>query len=450
MNQDTIAAIATPVGVGGIGVIRISGAKSREILERLHDRGLEAATHPRTMALGRILDGGTVLDQGLAVFMPNPRSYTGEDTAELQLHGGSTIMNSVLQATLRAGARLAAPGEFTQRAFLNGKLDLAQAEAVADVITADSTAALRLAQTQLGGELSRRVDDLRAQIVGIIAELSAWLDFGDEDIGDVDRKDLVARVEHIRSILADWIAQSKQGRVMREGIVAAIVGLPNAGKSSLMNALVGYERAIVTDIAGTTRDTLEEVIEVDGVAVRLVDTAGMVQTTNRVEGIGVERAIKAAHSADIILVASHPGQKPADLADQIAALGKVMAPIVAVQTQIDAHRGDVSWPFTPLTTIKTSAITGEGLSELRKVISQAILIGSSAEVPLVANIRHIEVLNEAYSLLTGALEAIDQEAPYDIVVGQLQLSAESLAGITGVGVNQEVINAIFSNFCIGK
>ncbi len=443
---ETIIACATPPGSGGVAVIRLSGGGVRRLAIRLHSQGQVALERPRELIFGTILAGKKPIDQGLIVFMPAPHSYTGEDIIELQTHGSPAVVAATIAAGQAAGAHLAEPGEFTKRAYLNGQLDLAQAEAVAEVIAADTQAALALSQSQLAGALSRQIEELRGDVVAIVAELSAWLDFSEEDLADIDRFELTARIENIAQTIDRLVGHAKQGAVVRDGLLVALIGLPNAGKSSLLNALSGYSRAIVTEIPGTTRDTLAERIEVNGLGVRLIDTAGVSATKDRVEELGVRRALDAAQTAGLILLCASSDQ---DISRFGPALAKVTAPMLGVQTKVDIAKGKIEWPVTPLSIIKTSAKKGSGLNELRQAIYEMAL-GGNSELPLTASQRHIEAMAKAYEYLTETLEALDQDAPLDVIAGHLTLAAESLATIAGVNVSREVIDSIFSRFCIGK
>jgi tRNA modification GTPase len=444
-SGETIAAIATPPGSGGIGIIRVSGPESATVLRSLHAKADYAINHPRELTLGKITSGGAVLDQGLGVFMPGPRSYTGEDVAELQLHASLGVLRLVLEATLASGARLAEPGEFTRRAYLNGKLDLAQAEAVADLIAAHSASAVRQAGQNLAGELSKQVNDVRSEVVNLVAELSANLDFSEEDVPDMDGAKLHSRIVILIEKLNNWLTAAKSGAVMRDGFTVAIVGLPNAGKSSLLNALAGHERAIVTPIAGTTRDTLDETIEVKGLAIRLIDTAGLREGADTVEAKGIERARSAMNTADAVMMTASAKQDVS-----VLDVGNVSGrPLIAVQTKIDAEAGEIDWPVTPDYNLKTSAKSGAGIQELKLELYSAATNGGTAETAVTANTRHLEALTEARNCLVSAAEAARTQPP-DIVAADLGLAADALAAITGADVGQSVVDAIFSRFCIGK
>lgn len=451
-NQiDTIVALATPPGAGGIAVIRLSGPKAFRVAREIHSRAEGAEQKPRELVMGWAVDGDQRIDQSLAVFFPSPQSYTGEDVVELQLHGSMAAAGQIIDAACKQGARLAEPGEFTKRAYLNGKLDLVQAEAVADVINADTEAALRQAETKASGTVSKQLVALRQQIVGLVARLSADLDFGDEDLPDVDMLGLAGEVRAIRGQVADWLSQVQAAKLIHDGIRVAILGLPNAGKSSLLNALVGFERAIVTEVAGTTRDTLEERLVINGVGVVFVDTAGLRTSQDTIEAMGVARSHAASRQADVILLAASADQPSAELRREVTRLGLASdLPLVAVQTKHDAFPKAISWPLAAPKVLKTSAVTGAGLSDLRQAICEVGIGTINQETAVITSARQVACLQDCQRELARALAAIESGAPGDVVAGELTLAAEQLGGLLGQSVSQEVINEIFSKFCIGK
>jgi tRNA modification GTPase len=448
-KTDTIIALASAPGVAGVAVLRLSGPQAFGIAHKLHDGAAKAISQPRMLILGDLKNGKTLVDRAMMVAMPAPHSYTGEDVVEFQTHGSPAVVRLVLEAATAAGARLAEPGEFTKRAYLHGQLDLAQAEAVADVIHAETSGALSIAQTGLSGELSQNVEAARAGIVELVAELSAWLDFSEEDLAEIDRGELDKKIEKIGQEIYVWIKSAKQGALLRDGAVAAIIGLPNAGKSSLLNALAGYDRAIVTNIPGTTRDSLEERIEISGLLVRLVDTAGITESSDLVESMGVERARATLQSANVILLCASADQDMSKLKQLLIDDQADLKTIIGVQTKIDEHTTAITWPVGTQLTVTTSAKTGQGLDQLREALASVLMAEHPTSI-LVANGRHLAALEEGIANLVEAQMALKQGMSLDIVAGQLTLAAESLSTILGVSVDREVINAIFSRFCIGK
>lgn len=452
MNQtDTIVALATPPGTGGIAVIRISGPRAKAIGERLHNRGAKANHSARQLVLGNVMVGDELIDQAMIVTMPGPHSYTGEDIVELQLHGSNAVVNRTIEAVTSVGARLAEPGEFTKRAYLNGKLDLVEAEAVADLIAATTETARKQAELKASGTVSEQIQELRRQIVALTAELSANLDFGEEDIPDTNTEKLATQLVTIRQGINRWLDGAKTAGIIKDGLRVAIIGLPNAGKSSLLNALVGYDRAIVTEIAGTTRDTLEEHTSIRGLGVNFVDTAGLRQTQDLVEGMGVERSQGASRAAQLILVAASNDQDMGKLARQFEELnlGEGIN-VIGVQTKIDLHDEPIRWPMTIAASVRTSVKKGEGLDELQRVIYEQGIGQSDLESAAITSGRQIASLRNCRDELDAASTALEAGAPGDVIAGELMLAAEALGGLLGESVGQEVINQIFSNFCIGK
>jgi tRNA modification GTPase len=452
--DDTIVAIATPLGEGGVGIVKISGPEAVSILRRLFVPVVGAADglEPRRLALGHIRDPqtGDVVDEVLAVTMPGPHSYTRQDVVEIQAHGGIVPLRRILGLVLAAGVRPAEPGEMTLRAFMNGRLDLAQAEAVLDVVQARTEAALRVATEQLGGKLSVRVREARARLVDVLAYLEASIDFVEDEIPS---QDVVTPLRAIAVALEEILASADRGLIYRQGIRAAIVGRPNVGKSSLLNALLRGERAIVTPIPGTTRDTLEETVNVGGVPLVLVDTAGIrAETDDEVERIGVERSRAALERADLALLVID-GSQPLTEADwDIAALigGK---PALLVANKCDLPQLELAEDLLPsVPRLRVSALIGEGIEGLEKAIVELVFGGAvmAADTPLVSNPRHQASLKRALDHV-GAAEGgqLGGLSP-DLVAIDVREAVDALGEITGETVSEDLLEAIFSNFCIGK
>jgi tRNA modification GTPase len=434
---DTIAAVATPAGRGGIGIVRISGPAVAPIALALIGRLPEA----RAATFCRFHDArGEALDEGIALYFAPPHSYTGEAVLELQGHGGPVVTHAVLAAALDAGARLAEPGEFTRRAFLNGKLDLAQAEAVADLIDAASREAARSALRSLGGEFSAAIGALVAGLTELRALTEAMLDFPEDDVDRLHRKDAQARLAALRAGLADVLAKSRQGSLLREGVHVVIAGRPNVGKSSLLNRLAGEERAIVAAVPGTTRDALRESIQIEGVPFVVVDTAGLHASCDEVEQLGMQRTRHEMARADLLLLvldATDPREPEEDLplaGQRLTVLNKIdLVPGTAALRQADR--------------VQVSAKTGAGLDALRAALLAAAGWHSAGESVFLARERHLRALEQARVHLAAAAA---QEAQWEFFAEELRLAQEALGAITGRVSADDLLGEIFSRFCIGK
>ena len=439
--QDIIAAVATPRGKGGIAVIRISGAGAGKLLSGLF-RPCPAQIRPRYMYYGEFLAGDTAVDKGLAVLFQAGHSFTGEETLELHCHGGERVSELLLEAAIACGARPALPGEFTKRAFLNGRMDLSEAEAVGDMIEADSTAAVLLAKQALSGGLRERIEGFRDELTDMLASIEAGIDYPDELPEEETREDVLRRIAAMLEQVDGLIATYNRGRMRKEGISVCILGRPNAGKSSLMNALCGRDSAIVTDIAGTTRDVLHETVEINGLAVHLYDTAGLRGTDDRIERIGVERALKQAECADLVLYVTDGAQGITQEDEQtLAGLRNKGIKYAALMNKSDI----AGWRSAE--GISISALSGEGIDEVRSLIAQEA--GNTAEGLAIASLRHMEALSGCREALREALEA-GRFQPLDCVSIDLHEAWEQLGRITGQSVNEEIIDRIFSKFCLGK
>ncbi|WP_273430128.1 tRNA uridine-5-carboxymethylaminomethyl(34) synthesis GTPase MnmE [Chitinibacter tainanensis] len=440
--QDTIAAIATAPGRGGVGVIRISGRNLSALIAGLIGRELK----PRFAHFARFKAAdGAVLDEGLALLFPNPASFTGEDVLELQGHGGPVVMSMLLKRCIELGARHAQPGEFTKRAFLNGKLDLAQAEAVADIIDAQSEAAAKSALKSLDGAFSREVHKLVDELITLRMLVEATLDFPEEDIDFLEAADARGKLAGITAQLEHTLATATQGKLLREGMHVVLIGQPNVGKSSLMNALAGEDIAIVTDIAGTTRDTVRELLSIDGVPLHLIDTAGLRETDDTVERIGIERTWAAVEKADLalLLVDSREGVTAHD--QHILAKLPPKLKVLRVFNKIDLT-GEVPGVVAE-DEIHISAKQGVGLRDLKdKLLKQIGWQGINDDV-FIARERHLTAIRTAREHLHTADAAYLQ---IEILAEELRLAQNSLNEITGEFTSDDLLGVIFSRFCIGK
>lgn len=433
--RDTIAAIATPAGRGGIGVIRVSGP----LVPRIAAAVLGSVPRPRLARFGAFRDRhGEIIDEGLALHFPAPHSYTGEPVLELQGHGGPVVMQALLAACLDAGARLAEPGEFTRRAFLEGKLDLAQAEAVADLIDAASREAARSALRSLSGEFSAAIGTLQARLVELRALTEAMLDFPEEEVDALHREDAAARLEEARRGLGEILAKSRQGSLLRSGIQVVLTGRPNVGKSSLLNRLAGEERAIVTPIPGTTRDALREPILIEGVPLVVVDTAGLRESRDEIERLGMQRTQVELERADLVIAVLEASRGR----DELPHLPQRPARI-DVYNKLDLAPGFVA----PAGAVAVSAKTGEGLEALRQRILQTAGWSSSGEPVFLARERHLRALAEAATHLAAAA---GEARRWEFFAEELRLAHAALGHITGEFSADDLLGEIFARFCIGK
>lgn len=440
-----IAAVATAPGRGGIGVVRISGPALADMARLLTGRALQ----PRVATLAQFRDGtGAVLDQGIAIHFPAPQSFTGEDVLELQGHGGPVVMQQLLTRCLELGARLAEPGEFTRRAFLNEKLDLAQAEAVADLIEASTAAAARSAIRSLSGEFSQSIRHLVEGLIELRMLVEATLDFPEEEIDPLRDTDALVRLQRVRMDLSLLRKRAEQGRVLRSGLQVVLAGRPNAGKSSLLNRLAGEERAIVTDIPGTTRDALREVIQVEGIPLHIIDTAGLRATDDPVEKAGIERTWREIGQADVILQMVDVRTGP-DLADEdIDGRLPQGVPRIMLHNKTDLTGQPASrWQEGGRTHIALSALTGDGLPLLHEALLQVAGWHGHGEDVILARERHLNALAEAGDHLVTAERLLGQ---IEFSAEELRLAQEALSRITGEFSADDLLGEIFSRFCIGK
>lgn len=449
MNTDTIAAQATASGEGGVAIVRVSGADCEKIVSRVFRAKNGRPLQNRYLTFGYVVDGDRVIDEAMAVMMRAPHSYTREDVCEIQCHGSDALVRRILLLLLRAGARMAKPGEFTCRAFLNGRIDLAQAEAVMRMIRAGSDRAMDAAIRQMEGGVSAFVRVAREEITALLAELAAAIDFPDEVEETQTAHQVKARCTAICARL-ESSCDPRAGRIEDEGLRVVLGGRPNAGKSSLLNALIGGERAIVTDIPGTTRDTLTEAIQIDGLRVNLTDTAGLRDTGDAVERIGVARARKALDEADVrvlVLDGSEPiinedMEALCGLEPQIVALSKGDLP--AVVTDRDACEA-----FPAAQVIPVCALKGEGLDALRRALV-SFAPEDGAESSMLSQARHIEAAGRACESLRDAMRAIEDGMPLDMCAVDLSAALDCLGEITGETMSEQVIDQVFARFCVGK
>jgi tRNA modification GTPase len=458
--RDTIAAIATPPGVGGIGVIRISGSGAEGIARRLFHPSFPLpsfASH--RLYHGRIVapETGETLDEVLVSFFRAPRSYTGEDILEISCHGGPLVLRSVLLETLRAGARPAERGEFTKRAFLNGRLDLAQAEAVLDLITARTREGLSAAISRLEGRLSGRIEAIRSEIAGLLASVEAAIDFSGEEGGPETPEIALPAFQSVIDGIAALAATGRRGRIVREGIGIVIAGRPNVGKSSLLNRLLGENRAIVTPIPGTTRDFIEEALDIRGIPVRLTDTAGIRPPENAVEKEGIDRVRERLETADALLVLLDGNSPLAEGDGEILrqAAGK---PFLAVINKIDLpqHLDEAELrgrlPGNAPRPVRISAKTGEGIERLEEALHGLVLGAPEAEAPeaMVADLRQQASLEKAAESLARARDGLAGGLPAELIALEIRDALDALGEITGKTTPEEILERIFANFCLGK
>ncbi len=442
---DTIAAIATAPGRGGIGVVRVSGAGLLDLAERL--TGKRPQARRATMADFCAADG-VAIDQGILLYFPAPHSFTGEDVLELQGHGGPVVMQELLGRCLALGARVAEPGEFTQRAFLNDKLDLAQAEAVADLIDASTTQAARSALRSLSGEFSRQVHDLVDQLVELRMLVEATLDFPEEEVDPLHDTDVLPRLDRLRAGLGELRGRARQGSLLRTGLTVVLAGLPNVGKSSLLNRLAGEERAIVTDVAGTTRDALRETIQIDGIPLHIIDTAGLRETEDQVERLGIERSWREIARADVVLqiVDARAGVTPADQGVATRLPGGIERIVVENKcdlARVEARRFEAQGQVH----LRLSAKSGAGIELLHdELLRVAGWIGHGEDV-ILARERHLVALAESALRLDLAAGNMQQ---LELAAEELRLAQEALSTITGEFSADDLLGVIFSRFCIGK
>ncbi len=448
-NEDTIVAISTPPGRGGIGIVRLSGPEARSIAEPL--LRLRNPLAPAQARFAQVIDTeGEILDEAVVTYFAAPASYTTEDIVEIASHGSPVLLDYLLRQCIARGARLAEPGEFTQRAFLAGRLDLTQAEAVSDLIEASTLHQARIAAQQLGGSLSRQIAPIKDCLIALIAALEAGIDFAEDDIDTLPTTEITNQISDIASPLAALEQTFSYGRIVRDGFTLAIVGRPNAGKSSLFNRLIERDRAIVTATPGTTRDLVTERVSLSGIPVELIDTAGLRQSTDEAETIGIAKSREAMAEADIVLLVID-ATAPPHPEDEATIASLTTRPLLIARNKSDLTTSPTMVTETTHPTIETSALTGSGIPELRTaILAQISTTTPTAETALLTNLRQQQAVSTSLTALTQAREAAATEIPHEMILLDLYDSLRALDSLTGATTSDDILHLIFSKFCIGK
>lgn len=448
---DTIAAISTPLGEGAISIVRLSGSDAVKIANQIfRGKNLENVVS-HTIHYGHIVDNGELVDEVMLTLMRAPKTFTREDVVEINTHGGIAVTQEILQTILRSGARLAEPGEFTKRAFLNGRIDLAQAESVMDIIRAKTDKAASIAVKQLEGSLSNLIKDIRQEILVSLAEVEVNIDYPEyDDAEDITSSVLLEKVKHFQVLLSGLLSTAKRGKILREGLKTAIIGRPNVGKSSLLNQLLREEKAIVTDIAGTTRDIITEFVNIGGVPLELIDTAGIRETDNLVESIGVERSMKAMAEADLVLLVLNASEELTDQDKQLIEISSSSTRIILLNKtdlpqNLDEH--DLPGDF-----IKISALRNENLDAVEGAINKIFFSGEivAQDATTLSNSRHIALVEQALQNLSEAEDALVMSMPVDLAQVNVREAWENLGEIIGDNAPDELITQLFTQFCLGK
>ena len=458
-QEDTIAAISTPFGESGIGIVRVSGSYAESIARKLF-KPKRGQTHfiSHHFHYGEIIDikSGKAVDEVLIVLMKSPKTYTREDIVEIHCHGGYLVLQKILELVLREGARIAQPGEFTRRAFLNGRIDLTQAEAVIDLIKARTEASLEIANQQLKGWLHKSMDQLKARLVEHLALIEVHIDFPEEELEPIALGDLKSNLRSMVQQLEEWISSYEDGKIFREGISCAIAGKTNVGKSSLLNVLLREDRAIVTPIPGTTRDVIEEVLNIYGIPVRLMDTAGLRKSADSIEREGVRRAKERVAAADFVLLMVD-GSRELD-ADDVEIFGETEGKkrVVAVNKSdlpLRISLEELGKLFEDEPVISISALKNEGIDDLKKTIYNSLLhrdVRTTPEHLVVANIRHKTALSHVRDDLSNALKGLDEGTSLEFIAFEFRAALQALGELVGETITEEVLDRIFEQFCIGK
>ena len=447
--EDTIVAISTPPGRGGIGIVRLSGPAARAIAEPLLK--LRHPLAPAQARFAEIIDStGETLDEAVVTYFEKPHSYTSEDIVEIAAHGSPVLLDYILRQCIASGARLAEPGEFTQRAFLSGRLDLTQAEAVSDLIEASTLHQARIAAQQLGGSLSRQIAPIKQQLISLIAALEAGIDFAEDDIDLLPTSEITRQIQAIKVPLTALEQTFSYGRIVREGFTLAIVGRPNAGKSSLFNQLIQRDRAIVTATPGTTRDPITERVSLEGIPVELIDTAGLRDSTDEVESIGIAKSREAMAEADVVLLVLDATTEIHE-EDEAAIAASSLRPFLIVMNKIDLAPGVQSTKRYACPMLETSALTGYGVSELRHaILSLLTKEAPTTETTLLTNLRQQQAVSATLAALVRTQQAIDVTIPHEMILLDLYEALNALDTLTGNTTSDDILNLIFAKFCIGK
>ena len=456
--MSTIVSISTAPGIGGIGIIRMSGEKSFEILDKIFKPKTSQKIEDikgYTIKYGHIVENNEIIDEVLVSYFKAPRSYTTENMCEINSHGGNVVVKKILEICLKNGAELAEPGEFTKRAFLNGRIDLAQAESVIDVINAKSDKEAKSGIKQLEGYLSKEIKGIKQEILDVLVNIEVTIDYPEYDTPEVQEKEIAQMLESVGKKLKKLEKSFDNGKIIKDGIKTAIIGKPNAGKSSLLNAILKEDRAIVTDIAGTTRDTIEEFVTINGIPLNLVDTAGIREASDEVEKIGVEKSIKQANDADLIIAIFDSSRDLEEEDIEILNLIKGKKSIILLnKSDLNSKIDENDERFTSITEniLKISALNKSGIDELYEKIAELFNLNEinlDNEI-LITNIRHKNIISKSLENVNKAKEALEINMPIDIITIYIKEILEDLGEITGEVVTEDIINEIFSKFCLGK
>ena len=456
--MSTIASISTAPGIGGIGIIRMSGEKSFEVLDKIfvakNKQNIDEIKG-YTIKYGNIVEDGHIIDEVLVSYFKAPRSYTTENMCEINSHGGTVIVRKILELCLKNGAELAEPGEFTKRAFLNGRIDLAQAESVIDVINAKSDKEAKSGIKQLEGFLSKEIKEIKQEIMDVLVNIEVTIDYPEYDTPEVQQEELSGMLQSVGQRLIKLEKSFDNGKIIKEGIKTAIIGKPNAGKSSLLNAILKEDRAIVTDIAGTTRDTIEEFVTINGIPLKLIDTAGIREASDKVEKIGVEKSIKLAEEADLVIAIFDSSKELTEEDNEILKLIENKKSIILLnKNDLNSviSENDENLKKASKNILKISALNKTGIDELYEKISELFNLNeiNLDNDILITNVRHKNIISKSLENVKKANEALNMNMPIDIITIYIKEILEDLGEITGEVVTEDIINEIFSKFCLGK